>query len=223
HEIRFLKNVKLDGSLKSFEGVDPIVMDNSSFLHPVDAAPNGLWTGKDDLSVKIYLGYDEKNFYIGTEITDDQWFFTQTGSMLWNQDAIEISIDPLNNALSDELKTRGYDPDDLDISFGQSAKGPAAWCHLHPVKEKKGARADLTPIINKKSEHIMVVEFCIPWEEMGVKPEMGTVFGFNIAVFDRESAKGSTAFNMALTNGTTGGKDPSCYRKFVLSGAPEKK
>ncbi|MBO4513494.1 MAG: hypothetical protein J5746_12090 [Victivallales bacterium] len=223
HEIRFLKDVKLDGSLKSFEGVEPILMDNSSFLHPVDAAPNGLWTGKDDLSAKIYLGYDEKFFYIGTEITDDQWFFTKTDSMLWNQDAIEISIDPLNNALSDELKTRGYDADDLDISFGQSAKGPAAWCHLHPDKAKRGDRSDLTPVINKKSEHVMVVEFRISWEELGLKPEKGTVFGFNLAIFDRESATGSTAFNMALTNGTTGGKDPSCYRKFVLSGAPEKK
>ena len=223
HSVSLLRNAKLDGTLKSFEGVEPIVMDNSSFLYPYDAAPNGLWKGKDDLSVKVYLGYDEKNFYIGAEITDDQWFFTQTGSMLWNQDAIEISIDPLNNALSDELKTRGYDADDMDFSFGQSAKGPAAWCHVHPNKAKRGERSDLTPVIRNKSEHTMVVEFCISWEELGVKPEKGKVFGFNLAVFDRESATGSTAFNMALSRGTTGGKDPSCFRKFVLSGLPAKK
>ncbi|MBQ6599805.1 MAG: hypothetical protein IJH79_19840, partial [Lentisphaeria bacterium] len=185
---------------------------------PYDAAPNGLWTGKKDLSAKIYLGYDEKNLYIGAEVTDDQWFFTQTGSMLWNQDAIEISVDPLNNALSDEIKTRGYDADDLDFSYGQSAKGPEAWCFVHPDKAKLGNRSDLAPVIRRKDDETMILEFAIPWEEMGIKPEKGRIFGFNLGVFDRESATGVTSYSMALSAGTTNGKDPSCYRKFILSG-----
>ena len=213
-----LKNVRLDGTLKAFAGVKPLVMDNASFLFPVDAAPNGLWTGKKDLSVKIYLGYDEKNLYIGTEVTDDQWFFTKTGSMLWSQDAVEISIDPLNNALSDEMKARGYDSDDLDFTFAQSAAGPAAWCHLNPVKAKCGERKDLTPRIVKKDQDVMILEFAIPWEEMGIKPDKGRIFGFNLGVFDRESEVGGTSYNMALSAGTTNGKDPSCYRKFILAG-----
>ena len=213
-----LKNVKLDGTLGSFAGIEPIVMDHSGFLFPYDAAPNGLWTGKKDLSAKIYLGYDEKNLYIGAEVTDDQWFFTQTGSMLWNQDAIEISVDPLNNALSDEIKTRGYDADDLDFSYGQSAKGPEAWCFVHPDKAKLGNRSDLAPVIRRKDDETMILEFAIPWEEMGIKPEKGRIFGFNLGVFDRESATGVTSYSMALSAGTTNGKDPSCYRKFILSG-----
>ena len=212
-----LKNVKLDGTLKAFAGVKPLVMDNASFLFPVDAAPNGLWTGKKDLSVKVYLGYDEKNFYIGTEVTDDQWFFTKSGSMLWSQDAVEISFDPLNNALSDEMKARGYDSDDLDYTYAQSANGPAAWCHLHPVKAKCGDRKDLTPIIRNKDKDTMILEIAIPWEEIGIKPEKGRIFGFNLGVFDRESAVGGTSYNMALSAGTTNGKDPSCYRKFIIA------
>ena len=167
---------------------------------------------------KSLLGYDEKNLYIGAEVTDDQWFFTKTGSMLWSQDAVEISIDPLNNALSDEMKSRGYDPDDLDFTFAQSAEGPAAWCNVHPVKSKCDARKDLTPVIRKKDAETMILEFAIPWAEMGIRPETGRIFGFNLGVFDRESAVGNTSYNMALSAGTTNGKDPSCYRKFILSG-----
>ena len=137
--------------------------------------------------------------------------------MLWSQDIIQISIDPLNNALSDEMKPRGYDPDDVDIAFGQSAKGPAARCFYHPNKSKHGNRPDLTPVIRFKEKDVMVAEFAIPWKEMGIKPEKGRIFGFNLAVFDRESADGRCSYSMALSSGTSDAKDPSFYRKFIFT------
>lgn len=214
--VKKLARVKLDGTLKSFKGVTPIVMDNAEFLLPVDAAPNRLWTGKDDLSAKIYLGYDEKNFYIGAEITDDQWFFTKKGPMLWSQDAIEFAMDPQNNAVSGEIKAPGYDPDDLDITFGKSVDGPATQFHTAPAGTKTGARTDIIPVIKFSGKNRMILEQAIPWSEIKVTPETGRIFGFSITVFDREAAVGPNNYNMSLTRGITTGKDPSCFRKFQL-------
>jgi len=75
------------------------------------------------------------------------------------------------------------------------------------------------PMVLKSETGTMVIEFAIPWGELAIKPEKGLIFGFNLAVFDRDDQAGTVPYNMSLSRGTTTGKDPSCFQKFVLSGS----
>jgi hypothetical protein len=216
--VRLKHTPKLDGSLNTFKGVTPVNIDNVNYLLPVDAAANGLWKGIDDLSFKVYLAYDEKYFYIGASVTDDVSCFFAHGVSLWAQDAFQISIDPQNNALTERLAPPGYNSDDWDYAFGHSRKGPQIYCYKSAYNNSKFSKR-LVPfklVTKRVSSTAMNYELAIPWTGLApLKPIPEKVFGFNIGMFDSDNDE-SAVYSMALTGGTTNGKSPSSYKKFML-------
>lgn len=216
--VKKLSNVKLDGTLNSFKGVEPISMNQARDLLPVDAAANKLWTGVDDLSMKIYLGYDDQYFYIGAEVTDDILTISRSGNSLWAQDAFQISFDPAGDAKSDALSPAGYDSNDWDYAFGEGTKGPEIFCYKAENDNPEFRLKSLPyPVVVKKVSPVVTrYEVAIPWKGLApLKPVKGSIFGFNLGYFDADG--GFPLYSMAFTGGTTNGKNPYLYRKFILS------
>ena len=216
--VKKLSNIKLDGSLNSFKGVDPIVMNQARDLQPVDAAANKLWTGMDDLSMKVYLGYDDQYLYIGAEVTDDIFTVRRFGNNLWAQDAFQISFDPLADAKNDALFPAGYDSNDWDYAFAKGTKGPEVFCYKaendHPDFRLKSLPYPFT--VKEISRNVTHYEVAIPWKGISpLKPVKGSIFGFNLGYFDADD--GFPLYSMAITGGTTNGKNPYLFKKFILS------
>ncbi len=216
--VKKLASVKLDGSLNSFKGVEPISMNQARDLLPVDAAANKLWTGVDDLSMKVYLGYDEQYFYIGAEVTDDIFTVRKSGNNLWAQDAFQISFDPPADAKNDALVPAGYDSNDWDYAFGEGTKGPEVFCYK-AENDNPDFRLKSLPyplVVRRVSPTVTRYELAIPWKGIApLKPVRGSIFGFNLGYFDADD--GFPLYSMAFTGGTTNGKNPYLYRKFILS------
>lgn len=188
----FLKAAPLY-ELNSRQDVDP----PDPFIH---------WTGPDDLSVKAFFGYDSENFYLMAEVTDDKHETPFEQGDIWQNDCIQFAFDTLNDGLPDH---RGYAQDDYE--FGGS-EGHAAWCWSGRTNRQGPAsiQSDIRRIGRKT-----VYRFAVPWRELQpLGPESGRIFGFAMAVQDRDD--GVNNYRISFGRGIAEGKIPASFRKMML-------
>ena len=203
-----------NGVLKGFEKVQPLVMDSVKHLKPADIDSHGIWTGKDDLSAKIYLGYDKSFFYIGAEIFDDAHIVRYAGELSWNQDSVQCAFDTGNNSFDNQLSPGGYDSDDREFIFADTPKGPETFCYAgsSDIERKVIGKPQ---IFRSSGKTLYLVQF--PWSQLGkLKPVSGTVFGFNIVAFDFDAKATTTSCQMEFSPGITYGKTPALLKRFIL-------
>ncbi len=214
---RLAKEPAMDGTLAGFAGVvEPIVMDTSVFLKPLDAEAWGYWKNKDDLSCRLYLGYDAKYFYIAADVTDDVPISRASDDGIWNQDCIQYAFDTANNAFDLKTSPGCYEEDDREFCMALTPKGPQNFCYTGPKE------LAMKPFPDKVNIRIMpdghkFYEARIPWSALGrLKPESGTVFGFNITLFDVDTPQGQASYHMELSPGIANGKNPAFFKRFML-------
>ena len=198
-----------NGVLKGFEKAKPLVMDTQKHLKPTEIDVYGYWTGKNDLSAKVYLGYDKNYFYLGAEITDDIQISRNSGVQSWSQDSLQLAFDTANNAYDPVLSPGGYADDDREYVAAATPKGP----ELFSCKERKVIGKP--QIVRNGNKTIYLMRFA--WSELGsLKPVKGTVFGFNLVAFDYDSMEAKISCQMEFSMGITYGKFPAMFRRFIL-------
>ncbi|OQA85494.1 MAG: hypothetical protein BWY31_01895 [Lentisphaerae bacterium ADurb.Bin242] len=206
----------MDGSLKGFESVKPLVMDSRRYVMPTDADGHGLWTGKEDLSVKIYLAYDKDFFYIAADVTDDVHIVRTHGIESWNQDSLQFAFDTENNAFDPAITPAGYQQDDVEFVTADTTKGPELFCHSaggQSVNQLMSSK----PVVKRRADNHTIYETRIPWFSIGsLKPVPGSVFGFNTVVFDLDMPTGLVSCQMEFSPGITYGKTPALFKRFIL-------
>ena len=80
------KKMKVDGNLKEWAGEWITLNDKNVTGKPFH------FNGPEDCTVKFLSTYDEKYFYIGMDVTDDEIVINENASH-WNQDAFGIGVD----------------------------------------------------------------------------------------------------------------------------------
>ena len=203
-----------NGALKGFEKVQPLVMDSVKHLKPLEADVAGYWTGKNDLSAKIYLGYDQNYFYLGAEITDDVPVSRNSGVRSWDQDAIQCAFETANNEFDSVLTPGGYDADDREFTIAATPEGPELFCGTGSpdIARKVIGKPQIVRTGNKT---VYLVRF--PWKNLAnLKPVKGTVFGFNIVIFDFDAKDARVSTQLEFSPGITYGKTPAFFRRFIL-------
>ncbi|MBE6405089.1 MAG: hypothetical protein E7040_03620 [Lentisphaerae bacterium] len=203
-----------NGTLKGFEKVTPLVMDSVKHLKPADIDSHGIWTGKEDLAAKIYLGYDKSFFYIGAEVTDDVQISRYSGELSWNQDSVQCAFDTENTSFDKTLSPGGYDADDREFIFSATPKGPEMFCYAGTpdIMRKMIGKPQIVRTGNKT-----VYLIRIPWVHLGkLNPVKGSVFGFNIVAFDFDAKDATTSCQMEFSPGITYGKTPALFKRFIL-------
>ncbi|MDO5310521.1 MAG: sugar-binding protein, partial [Clostridia bacterium] len=92
---RMKKPPVIDGTLSYGEWNKsmPMLINNESQIR---LQPD--WSGPDDLSAKIYCAYDEDNFYIGAEVTDDVLYDEDELARAWACDSIQFAFAKKNIA-----------------------------------------------------------------------------------------------------------------------------
>ena len=203
-----------NGKLTGFEKAIPLVMDTTKHLMPDNADGHGFWTGKDDLSAKVYLGYDKQYLYLGVEATDEAHISRAHGVNSWNQDSVQFGFDTANNAFDTVLFPGGYDGDDREFIMAATPKGPEMFCYTGtPDIERKLLEKPQVVRVNGKTLYLAR----LPWKNLGnLKPVPGSVFGFNIVVFDTDDVKKAISSHMDFSKGITYGKAPAMFKRFIL-------
>jgi len=177
--LRTTKSLKIDGDLSDWNKSQPIVMADSSFLK------EGItWGGKEDLSGKAYLMWDEKYLYLAAEITDKIPLVNKKERQdIWNGDALEmvLGLDP--NA---DPKRDTFESGDYQIGFGTGdGKNykPTIW-NWQRRRVPQGSEIS----VRKVSKPLgYILEAKIPWEFFRTStPSEGTKIGFDLAFDDAD-------------------------------------
>ena len=85
----------------------------------------------DDLSARIWLGWDEEYLHVAARVIDDVHIQRQDGERLWRDDCVQFALDTRNNALSPELSGEtGYDGDDFNFAMALAGNGPQLYCFV---------------------------------------------------------------------------------------------
>lgn len=189
-------------------------------VYPPD--PQIPWKGAEDLSHKTLLGWDENNFYIFSEVTDDHFVNeAEKDCDTWQGDSIQLAVDSFNNAAR-----AGYDSDDNEITIAMNKK---AWTHQAPPNRKfppappcvncgggRGAAPGVQTFItrNEKSR-TTIYRIAIPKQALApLRLRTGTVFGMDMCLNDRDP--GEARYYMCMSSGLAQAKLPALFKKAVL-------
>lgn len=168
----------------------------------------GDWHGMDDLSAKVIALWDETSLYLTVSVRDDVHCqpYAGRGSTLFDGDSIQFSIDTLNN------KSINYDNDDYEIVMCLTKNGPEMDVFAAPL-----AGASLpadSKLAIRKSGNGLIYEISIPWNSLGVTPELGRRLGFSLLINDNDG-EGRKGF-LQWTGGIGGRKNPTQFGALVL-------
>jgi hypothetical protein len=204
----YIAKVKIDGNLYEWQNRPFIELKTTKYLSPYDAFSHGLWHGESDLSVKAYTGWDKNNFYFAARVTDDLFVNNNSVRRMWAGDCIQLAFDCLNDAI-----TPGYKNDDYEFTLGLNTENKQGLIYQSWPLPPFIPQADIA--VKREGKYIYY-ELALPFKY--IRPFMpleNRIFGFNFAVLDNDYQK--VEYWLALSNGICGGKNPSFFKKFILT------
>ena len=197
-----------------------VTQDKRIDVYPPD--PQIPWTGAEDLSHRTLLGWDENNFYIFSEVTDDHFVNeAKKDCDIWSGDSLQLAVDSFNNAAR-----AGYDSDDNEITF---ALGKKAWTHQAPPNRVfpktppcmicgggRGAAPGVQTFITRDEERkVTLYRIAVPKQALApLRFREGTVFGMDMCINDRDP--GEARYYMCMSSGLAQAKLPALFKKAVL-------
>lgn len=115
----------------------------------------------------VFITWDDKNLYLfyknyRADMNAVPATMTEPGSAVWNEDDNELFIDPFHERMT-------------HIQFAWNALG-TKWSSIGDYESWQVAVS--------KDEHSWSSEVAIPWEIIGVTPQVGLVLGLNVTSHD---------------------------------------
>ena len=162
---------------------------------------------QEDLSAKVYTGWDEDFFYFAAEVTDSKFNQSYTGKKIWAGDSIQMAFDTLNDAT-----IGSYDKNDYEYNLGLTLNGPEV-SSTHGKTEELIKKVKLK--VTKKGDKIYY-EAAFPWISLSpFKVEEGNSMGFSLAIMDNDGEKVTNKW-LELTPGICMQKNPSVFKDLTL-------
>lgn len=163
--------------------IDGEVQNDAAYVNSPVANVTKKVINSSDNEVTYRLTYDGTYLYIGVLVWDNN-AYTNTlygdSPEIWNDDAVEIFIDPTNSKLP------YFDPNihrQILVKFTPVGTSPTV-----SVRGNSTGILAATKLVNAK---IYVggysVEVAVPWSNLGISPNTGTYMGFDIAVDDDDN------------------------------------
>ena len=177
--VKYRSKIKLDGNLSEW-GSNWITLNN------VEGSPFD-FDGNDDCSLKFSTAYDDKNFYVAVQLTDDEFYIKEEGAY-WRQDALILGFDgrPVHLSAYNEGQGRG----DNWVSYLRTFKSEK------PVYREENLPVNIASA-QKKSKNGMLMEFSVPisyLNKMYGDDWSSLRFGIGYYDFDSEQEAPTTLF-----------------------------
>ncbi|MBL4849925.1 MAG: PQQ-binding-like beta-propeller repeat protein, partial [Planctomycetes bacterium] len=193
---------EIDGELNDWwQQWTAVELRSPQYVLPVQQQPGvrpGRWTGVEDLSAKLYLGYDDQYLYFVLDVADMHMRPYDSEADRWIGDALLIAIDSRNDGgetahaddilLTLALTLPKKKKDDEDEEARKKAEEeeqknrPEGRYFVHRKEDKSGA----------------IYEVAIPWAMLSEKgaqipaggPPKGLTFGMNLVLTDDDGERG---------------------------------
>ncbi|MGI6495050.1 MAG: hypothetical protein ACOX5G_03000 [Kiritimatiellia bacterium] len=181
---------------RKMETWDELVLEKA----PATKGRNGYTIADDnDCSVALGLGWNERWFFLGFTVTDDEFSNTSTGAMSWQGDAIQVGlakdpfVKPTPNSYADDLN-RAL----TETTLALTPEGPTAWRTMTFDDETlpcgKNGRIDASEcpleIVNEKTDVGVLTHYrvAIPWKFLNMNAaKAGDVVWFAAMVNDQDA------------------------------------
>jgi|GEM_PF-5147149 len=174
---------KIDGVIESGEWNRNTTMyaDNIQQVKQIDD-----WQGVNDLSGQSAVMWDEENFYMFVEVTDDVFCQPEPGPTNWKGDSVQFGI---FYGTEDFIAIGQGAMNFHEIGLSLSPEGPTAYRfkaqdESHPIGYCEGAEVAVVRNRNKT-----IYEFKIPWVQLlreGDKPKENDKLGFSFLINDND-------------------------------------
>lgn len=164
------QGLKIDGYLKDWPGSVPLV------LGPANKEV-GNFQGEKDIRANVRFAWSPEALYFSVIVTDDNVILKRRGAQIWQDDIVEIYIDPQGDGL------RWKDPDDFQIGFRPQfdSEEVEIWSWFQPGKESGNGMIAARGFAYKDG---YVIEGGIRWQMMNLEPAPGLTVKLSAAVHD---------------------------------------
>lgn len=166
-----------------------------------------------NLAVRIMKKWDEENLYILADVYYKDHSSLNTGSMLWDGDCIQISIDTENNGSLTEGPSERYKDDDFEIGFGLTGAGEEFYQWRGPVSNESG-KVEWAKIIRNNDIGYTRYLVALNKNNFNLKLAEGGTVTFNVAVNEGDAL--GREFFYQITKGTADSKTPEWYYDYKL-------
>jgi len=154
------KKPQIDGVLDKGEWN----MDGAMYADTVEQVVNIVdWNGVEDISGRSVVEWDEENFYMMAEVTDNIFYQTETIQNSWQGDGIQFGVSAFDTGYSPlgEVGTTFHEmnialcPDGAQVYRSRSQEGGGY----------ENGLVDAATLAIKRNGNKTVYEFMIPWEK----------------------------------------------------------
>jgi GH18 family chitinase len=210
-DIHSVSGIKIDGKLDDWPGASTFSLkDKSQIAYKLSS---NSWTGPQDLSADIWVGWAEDGLYFAVKVVDNQHVQTSADSSLWHGDYVEWQLD---TQLEQDYNEPGMNADDyqIGISAGDFANVP-------PVAFAWFNGPDASNVINIQQAQVQtadgyILEVFFPKDVLqGITLAEGGTLGMNVSPSDADN-DGLGQKVMLSTSPTRVYTDPRTMGKITL-------
>ena len=193
----FNSKPNIDGILNEFKSCPEIVLTPTE-NGKISAA---VFSGKQDCSAIVRLGYDKNCLYFSAEVTDNIHYQPGSGDSLWKGDCIQIAL------LGQRNRRGGVTGEEKDFVLALTDYGS----ELYDFQTKKNFGTCF--IVHKNGKTLY--EAAIPWKHFGITPASDSDMAISFVISDNDGTNSMKGY-LELTPGIFGTKDSSVYRILKL-------
>ncbi|MBI3316710.1 MAG: hypothetical protein HYZ85_01725 [Candidatus Omnitrophica bacterium] len=188
---------EIDGYLKEWPSAYPVIILDKNQIE------GGEVKDDQDLKGEIRFAWDEEALYFSVKVTDDSLNLKKTGKNIWQDDCIEIFVDPAGDGLF------WYDESDFQIGFRPEANSEEvlAWSWFQGGMDP--ASKSLVRAHGFTYENGYILEAAIRWKMLGLKPVAGSEFRLSAALHDLDKDRSQAKLQWFFRN-------EEAWKRFVL-------
>lgn len=181
-------------------------------LEQIKKLPN--WKGTDDLSGRSAVEWDEDNFYMYAEVTDDIFRNVSQVSRNWNGDSIQFGVIFKDSGvvLIGQSGTTFH-----EIGVALSPTGPSVYRYLSQDGKYPAGEVDNAEVMVKRVGNKTIYELKIPWKNLllpNQQPKEGDTLGYSFLI-NEDDGEGRNGW-IEYASGIGLSKDTSLFTVLKL-------
>jgi hypothetical protein len=195
------RTITVDGRLDDLTGLTPIQLPQDG---KVQMSGYG---GATDLSGSLWFTYDQQNLYVSADITDDVHAQPETGSNIWQGDALQFAIG--SGAPGEQTAWS-------EIGTALTPSGPQLYRWLANGESAGGIPDAKVAVTRDDAAHRTTYEIAIPWSHLQPIQPADRLISLSLLVNDNDGngRKGWIEWG----SGIGGAKDSSLFKPAELIG-----
>lgn len=172
------------------------------------------WTGQEDASGQLYLGWDAQNLYLAVRVTDDSHVQIATGRYMYRGDIVEMQLDAdLAGDFNNTLLTA--DDFQIGLSPGDFAGLTTSSYRWYPRSVAGGlTTVEISAVATDTGYNL---EARIPWIVFGVSPTSGGTYGFALSISDNDRSGSAVQQSLISTLGSRMLANPTTWGTLRLA------